>query len=109
MDNQTIPPKTSELKHFCKLYHGEQNNPYNPNCTTLENWALEYLKYQIWDAEKTFVFDYNEWHNIWSSQNNGCDIDTKNEPLSVYRFVIGCKLGKMHRDDIDFEMMYLNL
>ena len=91
---------------LCKLYNGGEINPYKPFPTSTDSWAIEYLKFHVWDAEFAFVANYWEWLDMWQRKENKRDA---NDPKSVYRFVIGCKLMKMHRDDINFEKLYKDI
>ena len=94
------------LKELCKLYNGGEINPYTPFSTSTDSWAVEYLKFHVWDAEFAFVANYGEWLNMWQRKEGKREV---NDPKSVYRFVIGCKLMKMRRDDINFEKLYQEL
>lgn len=53
------------LSSLCKLYRGEKENPYNYSGKTGDEWAMEYLKFQIWDAEMSVSTEYQEWLDQW--------------------------------------------
>lgn len=97
------------VKSFCKLYKGGDKNPYNPTDASRDAWALEYLKFQIWDAEYSVVHDFNGWFEIWQ-RNTPKELANKVEKAEeIYKLAISDKLRKMQRSDIDFQAMYFKL
>lgn len=97
-------------KSLCKVYKGETNNPYTPFDVPDNEWAKEYLKFNIWDAEYSVVHDFNNWYEVWRWQHNNATIDSKQERAEeVYKLAISDKLRKMQRKDIDFQAMYFAL
>lgn len=99
------------VKSHCKLYTGgtASDNPYKPDNVSAEKWALEYLKFQIWDAEYAVVKHFDWWYDTFK-HNQGMPIDDKAERAeAVYKLAISDKLRKMRREDIDFQAMYFAL
>lgn len=99
------------VKNHCKLYKGgvASDNPYNPEKTSANKWALEYLKFQIWDAEFAVVNHFDWWYGTFKA-HQGLSIEDKAKSAeAVYNLAIFDKLRKMHREDIDFQTMYFAL
>lgn len=99
------------VKSLCKLYKGggASDNPYKPEEADETNWASEYLKYQIWDAEYSVVHNFSWWFEVWQLNYPKELSDKQDKAEEVYKLAISDKLKKMHRDDIDFQAMYLAL
>lgn len=93
------------LSSLCKLYRGEKENPYNHSEKTGDEWALEYLKFQIWDAEMSVSTKYQEWLEQWKRSGFVSGLNDEETMEEVYKFAIRIKLQKMDREDIDFQSM----
>ena len=98
------------VKSHCKLYKGgEYNNPYNPD-TPGDQWAMEYLKFHIWDAEYSVVQGFTGWREDWESKHPGVTLSKADKAEEIYKFAILSKLKKMQdSSDIDFIAMYFEL
>ena len=94
------------LSSLCKLYRGEKENPYNHSGKTGDEWALEYLKFHIWDAEESVVTGYSDWCECWERNNPSNHLSEADKAEEVYKYAIMGKLRKMDREDIDFQGMY---
>ena len=94
------------LSSLCKLYRGEKENPYNHSEKTGDEWALEYLKFQIWDAEMSVSTKYQEWLEQWKRSGFVSGLNDEETMEEVYKFAIRIKFQKMDREDIDFQSMY---
>ena len=94
------------IKSLCKLYRGEKENPYNHLEKTGDEWALEYLKFHIWDAEESVVTGFTNWCECWNRNNHNTHLSEADKAEEVYKYAIMSKLRKMDREDIDFQSMY---
>lgn len=97
------------LSSLCKLYRGEKENPYNHSEKTGDEWALEYLKFQIWDAEMSVSTKYQEWLEQWKRSGFVSGLNDEETMEEVYKYAIRIKLQKIDREDIDFQSMYKSL
>lgn len=97
------------VKGFCKLYKGGATNPYNPDDAAPQDWANEYLKFQIWDAEFSVVKHFDWWYDMWKAVRPKELKDKAEKAEEIYKFAIQDKLKKMERPDIDFSAMYFQL
>lgn len=97
------------VQGLCKLYKGEDTNPYNPDNVPQSEWAKEYLKFQIWDAEYSVVKGFEWWYDMWKRQRPKQLADNEEKAEEVYKLAIFDKLQKMKREDIDFQAMYFAL
>ena len=97
------------LRSLCKLYRGERENPYNHSVKTGDEWAVEYLKFQIWDAEESVVTGYSDWCECWERNNPNNRFSEAEKVEEVYKYAIMGKLRKMEREDINFQEMYNTL
>ena len=96
------------VKKHCKLYKGGDTNPYDPD-TTGEKWAMEYLKFHIWDAEYSVVQGFTGWHEEWKRNNPKSNLSKEEKAEEIYKKAILSKLMKMKRPDIDFIKLYFEL
>ncbi len=97
------------LRSLCKLYRGERENPYNHSGKTGDEWALEYLKFQIWDAEESVVTGFTGWYEEWKRNTPNSNLSKEDRAEEIYQKAILSKLMKMKRPDIDFLEMYKTL
>lgn len=88
---------------LCRVYHGEADNPFHPYDITGEQWAEQYLRFHIWDAEYSVAQDPQGWYSPEDS--------TAEDPAEIaYKNCIMCKLRKMSwNDDYDWMKMYFEL
>lgn len=94
-----------KLLELCKLYHQEKANPYPQS----EKWDPEqYLKFQIWEAERSVVESPGYWFTAWEIRyKKPIPQDVKEE--EIYKLATSDMLKKIARDDIDFMSMYFKL
>lgn len=78
----------NDIVKLCKIYRGETENPYQPQNLEGDAWAAEYLKFQIWDAERSV----SEHPGFWLDDADG-------DPEEAYKAAVLCKLKKMGSDD----------
>lgn len=97
------------VKKNCKLYKGGDTNPYRPEEASKENWAKEYLKFQIWDAEYSVVQKFTWWRQMWEDSHFIHDLSKEERAEEIYKLAIKDKLRKIEREDIDFMQMYFDL
>ena len=97
------------VKSLCKLYKGGDKNPYDPDSVKPSEWANEYLKFQIWDAEYSVVRGFEWWYDTWKHTRPKELADKAEKAEEVYKLAIFDKLQKIKRDDIDFQAMYFAL
>ena len=96
-------------KGHCKLYKGGDTNPYDPTKATKKEWASEYLKFHIWDAEYSVIHRFTWWREIWEENGGNKDLPKEEKAEEIYKLAILDKLRKMERPDIDFMAMYFSL
>lgn len=99
----------AQVQRLCKLYKGGEANPYNPESASRSDWANEYLKFQIWDAEYSVVRGFEWWYDTYIHQTPNRATDPTELGEDIYKFAILDKLRKMEREDIDFQAMYFSL
>lgn len=97
------------VKQHCKLYKGGDTNPYSFSTLSGAEWAKEYLKFNIWDAEYSVVQKFTWWREMWEEQNDNTGLSKEDKAEEIYKFAILDKLKKMQRPDIDFIKMYFEL
>ena len=63
---RSLDPKGIEdyLKDFCKAYRGEEDNPYDVNATDDEERAIQFLRYHMWDIEKSIMEQPGYWRYL---------------------------------------------
>ena len=97
------------VKGCCKLYKGGDTNPYRPDEANREEWAKEYLKFHVWDAEYSVVQKFTWWRQMWEERHSMPNLTKEQKAEEIYILAIKDKLKKMEREDIDFQQMYFDL
>ena len=98
------------LKSLCKLYKGGAHNPYNTDGKTGEEYAKEYLRLQIWDAEYSVVTGYSGWKELWQREHLIPGLSKTETAEEVYKLAVRDKLHKMSIDHShDWIQMYFDL
>lgn len=96
-------------KNHCRLYKGGDKNPYDPTKATENEWAEEYLKFHIWEAEYSVIQKFTWWRDMWLDSGGNPDLPKEEKAEEIYKLAIRDKLRKMDRPDVDFMAMYFNL
>ena len=98
------------IKKYCVLYKGgdRASNPYKPDAPG-DQWAMEYLKFHIWDAEYLVVHRSAVWREDVEREQPDRSFTKEEMAEEIYKKAIYCKLDKIHREDIDFMKMYFEL
>lgn len=99
------------VKIHCKLYKGGADNPYSPDGKSGEEYAQEYLRQQVWDAEYSVVSGYAGWLDLWQRKHQVPGLSKADTAEEVYKLAIRDKLQKMAAADSSREwlQMYFNL
>ena len=58
---RSIEPKGIEdyLKDLCLIYRGEMDNPHDVNALLDEERAIQFLKYNLWDVERSILVGHH--------------------------------------------------
>ena len=111
IEKSVIMPENhlTTLLGLCKLYKGGNQNPYKPFDLQGEEWAKEYIKFQVWDAEYSVCQNYYWWLDTWQRNYSEPGLSKNNIEEAVYKLAINCKLKKISDIECDFIKMYYEL
>lgn len=101
--------KKEAIITLCRVYKGEDVNPYNYSGLSADKWAKEYLLFNVWDAEYSVVYNFDWWREVWETQNKSLSLTSDEKTEEIYKLAIVDKFRKMQRSDIDFVKMYYEL
>lgn len=98
------------IKDYCKLYKGGDTNPYKPEFNgDLEAYHKEYLRFHVWDAEKSAVQNYYYWLSELGDKMDISKLSKEDRAEEVYNLVVRTKLQKMETDTCNYIEMYFKL
>lgn len=98
------------VKGFCKLYKGGDKNPYRPFDLQGEEWAKEYIKFQVWDAEYSVCQNYYWWLDTWQRNYFEPGLSKADTVEEVYKLAVRDKLSKMNQaKEYNWIQMYFDL
>ena len=63
---RSLEPKGIEdyLMDLCKVYRGEEDNPHDVNATNNEERKIQFLRYHLWDIEKSVMERPGYWRYL---------------------------------------------
>ena len=71
---RSIEPKGIEdyLKDLCLIYRGEMDNPHDVNAMLDEERAIQFLKYNLWDVERSILETPGTWRYLYIEEKAAC-------------------------------------
>lgn len=105
---RSVEPKGIEdyLKGFCKVYRGEEDNPHDVNATDEEERAIQFLRYHIWDIEKSVMERPGYWRYLVIEHHGSLPCDDESIARKIYDFAVKLKLDKLSEMRINLNEIY---
>lgn len=102
---RTVDPKGIEdyLKDFCKIYRGEEDNPHDVNATNDDERAIQFLRYHLWDIERSVMERPAYWRFLVIEHHGSLPCDDESIARKIYNYAVKVKLDKL--SDMGFNMM----
>lgn len=108
---RSTEPKGIEdhLKDLCKIYRGEEDNPHDVNALLDEERAIQFLKYSLWDVERSILENPATWRYLYLEEKGSLPMDDEAIARKIYDYAVKRKLEKVKEFGIDLSPVYERL
>ena len=105
---RSIEPKGIEdyLKDLCLIYRGEMDNPHDVNALLDEERAIQFLKYNLWDVERSILETPGTWRYLYIEEKGSLPADDEAIARKIYDFAVKKKLEMVKEYGIDLSAVY---
>ena len=105
---RSTEPKGIEdhLKDLCKIYRGEEDNPHDVNALLDEERAIQFLKYSLWDVERSILENPATWRYLYLEEKGSLPMDDESTARRIYDYAVKRKLEKVKEFGIDLSPIY---
>ena len=108
---RSIEPKGIEdyLKDLCLIYRGEMDNPHDVNALLDEERAIQFLKYNLWDVERSILETPGTWRYLYIEEKGSLPLDDEAIARKIYDYAVKKKLERVKEFGIDLTDDYARL
>ena len=108
---RSIEPKGIEdyLKDLCLIYRGEMDNPHDVNALVDEERAIQFLKYNLWDVERSILETPGTWRYFYIEEKGSLPLDDEAIARKIYDYAVKKKLERVKEFGIDLTDVYARL
>jgi hypothetical protein len=105
---RSTEPKGIEdhLKDLCLIYRGEMDNPHDVNALMDEERAIQFLKYNLWDVERSIMETPATWRYLYLEEKGSLPVDDALIARKIYDFAVRKKLERVKEFGIDLTSVY---
>lgn len=105
---RSTEPKGIEdhLKDLCLIYRGEMDNPHDVNALMDEERAIQFLKYNLWDVERSIMETPATWRYLYLEEKGSLPMDDASIARKIYDFAVRKKLERVKEFGIDLTSVY---
>jgi hypothetical protein len=105
---RSTEPKGIEdhLKDLCLIYRGEMDNPHDVNALMDEERAIQFLKYNLWDVERSIMETPATWRYLYLEEKGSLPVDDASIARKIYDFAVKKKLERVKAFGIDLTGVY---
>ncbi len=105
---RSIEPKGLEdyLRELCVIYRGEMDNPHDVNAITDEERAIQFLKFHLWDVERSLLETPGSWRYMYIEEKGSLPVNDETIARKLYDFVVRKKLERVKEFGIDLIPLY---
>ena len=105
---RSTEPKGIEdhLKDLCLIYRGEMENPHDVNALMDEERAIQFLKYNLWDVERSIMETPASWRYLYLEEKGSLPMDDASIARKIYDFAVRKKLERVKELGIDLTSVY---
>ena len=105
---RSTEPKGIEdhLKDLCLIYRGEMDNPHDVNALMDEERAIQFLKYNLWDVERSIMETPASWRYLYLEEKGSLPMDDASIARKIYDFAVRKKLERVKEFGIDLTSVY---
>ena len=91
------------LLDLCKVYRGEEDNPHDVNATNYEERKIQFLRYHLWDIEKSVMERPGYWRYLLIEHHGSLPCDDESIARKIYDYAIKTKLDRL--SEMGFNLM----
>ena len=105
---RSTEPKGIEdhLKDLCLIYRGEMDNPHDVNALMDEERAIQFLRYNLWDVERSIMETPASWRYLYLEEKGSLPVDDALIARKIYDFAVRKKLERVKQFGIDLTSVY---
>ena len=97
------------LKELCLIYRGEMDNPHDVDALLDEERAIQFLKYNLWDVERSILESPGTWRYLYIEEKGSLPVDDEAIARKIYDFAVRKKLERVKEFGIDLTDVYARL
>ena len=94
------------LKDLCLIYRGEMDNPHDVNALLDEERAIQFLRYSLWDVERSIIETPGSWRYMYLEEKGSLPADDEAIARKIYDFAVRKKLERVKEFGIDLTAVY---
>ena len=108
---RSTEPKGIEdyLKDLCLVYRGEMDNPHDVNALLDEERAIQILKYNLWDVERSILEMPATWRYLYLEEKGSLPVDDEAIARKIYDYAVKKKIERVKEFGIDLTDVYERL
>ena len=105
---RSVEPKGIEdyLKDFCKVYRGEEDNPFDVNALLEEERQIQFLRYHLWDIEKSIMERPAYWRFLMIEHYGSLPCDDESIARKIHDYAVKVKLDKLSEMGLNMWQVY---
>ena len=105
---KSAEPKGIEdyLKDLCLIYRGEIDNPHDVNAFMDDERAIQILKYNLWDVERSILEMPATWRYLYIEEKGSLPTDDESIARKIYDYAVKKKLERVKEFGIDLTGLY---
>ena len=97
------------LKEICKIYRGEEDNPHDVNALLDEERAIQFLRYHLWDVERSVLESPGYWRYLIIENYGSIPLDEESVAQKIYDYAVKTKLDRLCEMGINLNDVYRRL
>jgi hypothetical protein len=97
------------LKDLCQIYRGEIDNPHDVNSLLDEERTIQFLKYNLWDVERSILEAPGTWRYLYLEEKGSLPTDDEAIARKIYEYAIKKKLERVKEFGVDLFAIYERL
>ena len=97
------------LKDLCQIYRGEEDNPHDVNSLMDEERAIQFLRYHLWDVERSILESPGEWRCLILEDYGTLPTDVQALAKRIYEYAVKQKLDRLAEMGFNLKDIYQRL
>lgn len=97
------------LWDLCRIYRGEEDNPHDVNAVTDDERAVQFLRYHLWDAERSVIENPGYWRFLILENYGSIPADGESVARRIYDYAVRTKLDRLAEMGCRMDEIYTRL